>query len=235
MGESSKDWETYQKFDAFVKATELEGPEEEAPSQLDNIDMSKVPKGMFVSGWDDEDDMIETESDPHETPEKEFLWAATEDMPELVAELLKKHPDLINIKDRDGYTALHKAAYNNNYDLALKLISHGADVDARTELQWTPLHTACKWNHPKIVALLLQFGADINARSEGDQTPLHIACTVSNCRDTLVTLFMDDNLKPHLLNNSGETAEQIARRTGLCSGFFRMVDSPLQVHMGLLE
>lgn len=168
---------------------------------------------------------------PHETPEKELLWAAEEGKADLVEKILKEFPDLVDKKDKDGYTALHKAAYNNHYDVAVVLIHYGADINARTNLLWTPLHSACKWNNPKLVALLLQNGADINAKSEGDQTPLHIACTVSCCRDTLVTLFMDDRLDPDILNNSGETALQIAKRSGLSSVFFEMVKPGFRVQM----
>lgn len=176
---------------------------------------------IFVS-WDDENDLVEPEPNPHETPAKELLWAAEEGKTELAEKILKEFPDLVNTKDRDGYTALHKAAYSDHFDLAFVLLKYGADVNARTNMLWTPLHSACKWNNPKIVALLLQNGADINARSEGDQTPLHIACTVSDCRDTLIELFLDDRLDPNIVNNSGETALQIAKRTGPCAPLFEM-------------
>lgn len=159
------------------------------------------------------------------------MWAAEEGQTEIVEKILKQYPELVNKKDRDGYTALHKTCYNNHYETAKVLISYGADLDARTNMQWTPLHSACKWNNPKMVALLLQNGANINATSEGDQTPLHIACTVSDCRDTIVTLFMNEKLDPNILNNSGETAFQIAKRTGLSTGYFEMMKSGFKVDL----
>ena len=99
----------------------------------------------------------------------------------------------------------------------------------------TPLHSACKWNNAKMAALVLQHGSDINATSEGDQTPLHITTSVSSCRDTLVTLFMDPKLKPELRNNSDDTALQISRRTGLTFPLFDMVHSALSVETGLID
>lgn len=141
----------------------------------------------------------------------------------------------MHASDRDGYTPLHKACYNNNYELAQLLLKHGADPNRKTEMQWTTLHSACKWNNAKLAALVLQHGADINATSEGDQTPLHIASTVSACRDTLVTLFMDPKLKPDMRNNSDETAFQIAKRTGLTAPLFDMVHPALSVETGLID
>lgn len=167
--------------------------------------------------------------------EREILWAASEDKAEIVEQILLKDPSLVNAVDRDGYTPLHKACYNNNYELAQLLLKYKADPNMRTEYQWTSLHSACKWNNWKLAALMLQHGADINAKSEGDQTPLHITTTVSACRDTLVTLFFNSKLDSSIRNNSNETAHQIAKRTGLTDPLFEMVHSALNVDTGILD
>ncbi|CAO1337263.1 unnamed protein product [Diamesa serratosioi] len=213
---------------------------EQEYNELEEFDHSVVPNvrpGMFVSGWDDQDNDIGIEEDnnPHATMESEILWAATEGKNDIVEEILIKNQTLVNCKDRDGYTPLHKACYNDNYELAQLLLKYKADPDARTEYQWTSLHSACKWNNSKLVALLLQHGANINALSEGEQTPLHIATTVSNCRDTLVTLFMDPNIDPTLKNNSQEIAYKIAKRSGLSDRVFEMVHSAYSIETGLID
>lgn len=129
-----------------------------------------------ISRDDSENDVgIEEDNNPHATLEREILWAASEeDKNDLVEEILSKDPAQVHAVDRDGYTPLHKAAYNNNYELAQLLFKYKADPNKKTEYHWTPLHSACKWNNSRMAALLLQHGSDINARSEGDQTPLHI-------------------------------------------------------------
>lgn len=167
--------------------------------------------------------------------EREILWAATEDRNEVVESILLKDPSQVHAMDRDGYTPLHKACYNNNFDLAQLLLKYKADPNKRTEFQWTALHSACKWNNSKLAALVLQHGADINATSEGDQTPLHITTSVSSCRDTLVTLFMNPKLQANLKNNSDETAFQIAKRTGLMLPLFDMIHPALSVETGLID
>lgn len=216
-------WQMYKKFDQL--AQELSSDEEdnmEVPwsDQLANIDFSKVPKstggpGMQVSGWDDVNDQVEPDPNPHETPEKELLWAAEEDKMDVVRELLEENPDMdVNGKDSDGYSALHKAAYNGNCEMAELLLARGANIDGRTNLQWTPLHSACQWNHPKMVELLVSRGADVNALSEGKQTPLHIAATVTDCREMVLNLLKSDKLVLDVVNAAGEIPHQIARRTG---------------------
>lgn len=81
--------------------------------------------------------------------------------------LLENDASLITATDEDGYTALHRACYNNHTDIVDFLLSHGADVAARTQMQWQPLHSCCQWNHKECAVRLIQHGADINAVSEG--------------------------------------------------------------------
>ncbi|KAL7040502.1 hypothetical protein ACKWTF_000412 [Chironomus riparius] len=211
---------------------------DEEDSQILPDDISKIKPGMFISGWDDsENDIgIEEDKNPHATLEREILWAASEeDKNDLVEEILSKDPSQVHAVDRDGYTPLHKAAYNNNYELAQLLFKYKADPNKKTEYHWTPLHSACKWNNSRMAALLLQHGADINARSEGDQTPLHITTSVSSCRDTLVTLFMNPKIDPDIRNNSNEIAHQIAKRTGMSFPLFDMVDKALFINTGIID
>ncbi|XP_058451544.1 ankyrin repeat domain-containing protein 49 [Malaya genurostris] len=218
----------------------VRGIEDDGKDGIDTLEdleekMRKTPKGMFVSGWDDPDDLIEEDKNPEASLERLFLWAAGENKLDVVEEVINKKPTVITAIDSDGYTALHKACYNNNQAMAELLLAHGADPNARTELGWTPLHSACKWNNAGCAALLLQHGADINAVSQGDQTPLHVTATVSNSRNTLITLLMDERIKPDLKNNSNETAADIARRSGDMLPLFKMAQSALTVETGILD
>jgi len=59
--------------------------------------------------------------------------------------------------------------------------------------------------------------------------------TVSSCRDTLVTLFMNPKIDPEIRNNSNEKAYQIAKRTGMSFPLFDMVNTALFVNTGIID
>lgn len=81
--------------------------------------------------------------------------------------LLKSDPLLVNSRDNDGYTPLHRACYNNAIELVDLFLSYGANIAAKTEDNWEPLHSACQWNHFECASRLIQYGADVNAKSNG--------------------------------------------------------------------
>ncbi|GAB0089396.1 ankyrin repeat domain-containing protein 49 [Sergentomyia squamirostris] len=225
-------------MDSLVAGNDIPSSDSDEDPMVDfnKIQVPKIESGMFVSGWDDPDDLIEVDKTPDATLEREILHSCDEGYNlQRVEEILEKDAFCVKAVDRDGYTPLHRAAYNNHYELAQLLLRYKADVDARTEFKWTPLHSACKWNNAKLAALLLQHGADVNALSDGDQTPLHVASTVSNCRNTAATLLFHPKINPDLLNNSKETAAFIAQRTGQSLPIFSMGQSALQVETGLID
>ncbi|KAH8325040.1 hypothetical protein KR074_003796 [Drosophila pseudoananassae] len=205
-------------------------------SQVEKLRYAKVPRGMFVSGWDDDaDELIEEDKNPQSSIERMILWAVNENRISEVREILRLDADAVNARDNDGYTPLHRAAYNNFVDMAKLLLQHRADPNARTELGWTPLHSACKWNNADCAHLLLQFGADINAESEGQQTPLHITATVSNCRNTATVLLLNRYIQARKENNSEELASVIARRTGMSFPIFEIGDEAYDCETGLID
>ncbi|XP_055852598.1 ankyrin repeat domain-containing protein 49 [Episyrphus balteatus] len=208
---------------------------DEEKSQMEKLQYADVKPGMFVSGWDDENDLIEEDKNPQASLERLILWAVNEGQIDKVREILELNPNTVNAVDEDGYTPLHRACYNNFVDIAQLLLQYNANLNAQTELKWTPLHSACKWSNAECAALLLQHGADVNAKSDGLQTPLHVAATVSNCRNTAMTLLLDRNIDAQAKNNSEETAAVIARRTGMTYPVFEIGHPAFQVETGLID
>ena len=49
-----------------------------------------------------------------DSPEEEVLWAAERGLAERVGQLLRQDPALVSARDGDGYTPLHRAAYNDH-------------------------------------------------------------------------------------------------------------------------
>jgi ankyrin repeat protein len=67
------------------------------------------------------------------------------------------------------------AARENNLPEVSRLLSVGADVNARNNFGSTPLSWASHYGHVPVVVELLKHGADIDATVNG-WTPLHLAC-----------------------------------------------------------
>ena len=69
--------------------------------------------------------------------------------------------------DSNGWTALHHAAHNGDFESAQILIKDGnATVNAYSNQQRTPLHLAALNNHKQIIQLLLSNGADLEWMDE---------------------------------------------------------------------
>jgi ankyrin repeat protein len=83
---------------------------------------------------------------------------------ERVRELLTAHPELVAACAPDGWTALHLAAHFRHLPVVELLLSHGADVNARSENSHanTALHAA---------------GVDVDAKQGGGYTGLHEAAS----------------------------------------------------------
>jgi ankyrin repeat protein len=78
----------------------------------------------------------------------------------------------MNTVDRE----LFEAARENILPEVERLVSVGADVNAKGEDDWTPLHYASLFGHVQVVKVMREHGADIEATNRFDSTPLHWAC-----------------------------------------------------------
>ena len=78
-----------------------------------------------------------------------------------VKELLTKGAD-INLKNRQGWTPLHAAVWNQKQDIAKLLIEKGADVNVKDRSNRTALQFAADTGQKEIVELLLAKKADVN-------------------------------------------------------------------------
>lgn len=83
----------------------------------------------------------------------------------------------INAKDKDGWSALHFAAWNGNIDIAKVLLSKGLNPDDRTKDLATPL---MRPTSKEMAELLISSGADVNAQTSRGVAPLHMAVSLEN-------------------------------------------------------
>ncbi|XP_046814274.1 ankyrin repeat domain-containing protein 49-like [Vespa crabro] len=179
---------------------------------------------MQVSAWEDDDDGVEVERNAKEPDEKAILSAAENGDIEKIRKLLIKDLNLLECTDKDGYTPLHRACYGNHVEIVEYLLKMGAKIDTKTMDEWQPLHSACCWNNVECAAILIANGADVNAKSKGDQTPLHLVSASSHNSPALQLLLLNPDVDHLIINSSGDTPEQVARRTGKYYPMFEIIE-----------
>uniref|UniRef100_A0A3B3UKU2 TNNI3 interacting kinase n=1 Tax=Poecilia latipinna TaxID=48699 RepID=A0A3B3UKU2_9TELE len=101
---------------------------------------------------------------------------------------------------RNGFTALHLAAYKDNAELVTELLHGGSDVQQVGYGALTALHVATLAGHHEVAKLLLKFGADVDAGGEVGDRPLHLAAAKGFLG--IINLLVGDGSKAN-----GETKE----------------------------
>lgn len=120
-----------------------------------------------------------------------------------IAEILIDHGLSVNDLDVDGFSALHFAVEQQNFELMSVLVSKGADVNIRSKNFPAPLQMAAQYDDVRIVDLLLSNGADVNASDDFGCTPLHQACFYHN--EPVIDLLIRRGADVSVEDNDGET------------------------------
>lgn len=92
---------------------------------------------------------------------------------EAVESFIVADPDAASTGARPGSPPLHQAILRQKSDIALLLISSGADVNAVDSSQRTPLHLCVERDLPDLVAPLAEAGAKPDEKDPAGWTPLH--------------------------------------------------------------
>ncbi|XP_031719952.1 serine/threonine-protein kinase TNNI3K [Anarrhichthys ocellatus] len=104
---------------------------------------------------------------------------------------------------RNGFTALHLAAYKDNAELLTALLHGGSDVQQVGYGALTALHVATLAGHHEAADILLQHGANVNVQDAVFFTPLHIASY--NSHEQVAKLLLKFGAD---VNASGEVGDQ---------------------------
>ncbi|EJU06536.1 ankyrin [Dacryopinax primogenitus] len=132
---------------------------------------------------------------------------------------------MVDFEDKEGETALHKAALNGHFSVVIYLISNmksPADAHAQDADGWTALHNACSKGYLDIVRWLCEQGgaADVvsdddsrvrgvDRKSKGGWTPLMNAASKGHL-PVVLYLVTKQAANPLIRNNWGETAYDAA-------------------------
>lgn len=132
-------------------------------------------------------------------PQDEFLVPRYE-----IIELLLQHHAEINIKDKDGCTALDWASRRGYSRIAELLLQNGADPNVQDKSDWSPLQTASRYGHYEVAKLLLAQGARVNVPDDTGWTAIKMAARYG--WDSIVDmLLLVDDVEVDYVDNDGWT------------------------------
>ena len=120
------------------------------------------------------------------------LMKAVENGDKDVVAFLIDHGANVTIKDKCGYTALHRACiiyHDCSPEVLSCLIENGADVNLSTDKNRTPLMTACEYGHVNTVTFLIEHGANVNLQDWTGLTAVHYAVRGSQACEILSCLM----------------------------------------------
>ena len=123
--------------------------------------------------------------------------------------LLVLHSCSVEARNNQGQTALHAAS---SVDIATKLISSNADVNATTDLGETPLHFAARNGDIQVAELLIKNGADPFKVDKSNDTVLHEAAMAGNEITRYMLKYLSSIINAR--NKCGETPLYVAASRG---------------------
>jgi ankyrin repeat protein len=111
--------------------------------------------------------------------------------PEQMAAILEVTEDS-NIRDADGWTALHHAARYNTTEVTKLLLDANADVNAASPEGVTPimlamLNPARRKEAINLIEMFIEYGADINAQDSQGWTPLLYAARYNPSEPAMIS------------------------------------------------
>lgn len=106
--------------------------------------------------------------------------------------------------DKDGHTALMRAAMSNFTAVAQTLLNHSARIDLRDKLGETALHWAAQTGSVGVMRVLMEFHPDVDAADTRGITPLMLAA--SNNKVDAVRLLLLYHADPRKTDYTGRDA-----------------------------
>lgn len=137
-----------------------------------------------------------------------LIQTIRQDNVELFDYLLQRRARL-NMRNRNGETALSIAAFTGKLNFVQRLVEAGAEVNF---YGWPPLSYAAFSGHTEIVSYLLKHGAEIDATTENGSTAMFFAARFGHI--DIIKLLLNAGANAELANEKGETAVDWAMKAG---------------------
>lgn len=137
-----------------------------------------------------------------------LIQTIRQDNVELFDYLLQRRARL-NLRNRNGETALSIAAFTGKLNFVQRLVEAGAEVNF---YGWPPLSYAAFSGHTEIVSYLLKHGAEIDATTQNGSTAMFFAARFGHI--DIIKLLLNAGANVELANEKGETAVDWAMKAG---------------------
>ena len=112
---------------------------------------------------------------------EETLAKQKENKEKVLREMLDMGADP-NIRDSNGWSALHYACQLGDLNSVQILLEKNAEIDSYSNNKRIPLHLAANMNYPDIVKCLLEKNSNPNYKDNTGCTPLHLAAKQGNTK-----------------------------------------------------
>jgi len=135
-----------------------------------------------------------------------------------VADLLRKHGAVVDVRGYKERTPLHITSMYGLLDIMRWLLNHGADPNARQDDCWTPLHLASANMQLEGVQVLLEHNTDINSQNDVGETPLYAAIfkiSPEGATDDVVQRLLELGADPNTCDYDHSTPLHQASSEGL--------------------
>ena len=116
--------------------------------------------------------------------------------------LIKENPQIINTKNKAGYSPLILASYHGNKEIVNLLIKNHVKINEVSDLG-TALMAASYKADNEIAKMLIDNGANVNASDSNKTTALHYACINNN--KELTKLLIKNNASIKAKDIKGKT------------------------------
>ncbi|CAK9159118.1 unnamed protein product [Ilex paraguariensis] len=126
--------------------------------------------------------------------------------------VLLKHCSDVNVPDKEGLTALHKAILCKKHAIFNYLLRESANPFVRDKEGATLMHYAVHTASSQMIKILLLYNVDINLADNDGWTPLHVA--VQSRRTDIVRLLLIKGADKTLKNRDGLTPLDLCLYSG---------------------
>ena len=133
----------------------------------------------------------------------------SEDMQELMANILSMEVSSPDIEISEGITLLHWAAMNGLDKSVQKSLEKGASVHIRNSHGETALAMAAFYGHAKVVRVLLDNGALVNSRDGAGATPVHYSAM--RRQEEITQMLLHAGADPNAIDNKGQKPLDLAK------------------------